>query len=172
MMDQKNIDDYPIIMHTATQIAQIEALARQGIPFKVIQWMIGISRNTIKKYVPGVNKPLTECQKVGHALVELRPVLQRKFFVAEGNCAVVCRQMKDEHQIEINERRMRRFYSSWREELKRSEATYERYETLLGQHLQIDFGERDVTIDGAKVRAHIFVAILGYPSRRSLLSSA
>lgn len=42
---------------------------------------------------------------------------------------------------------------------------YERYETQLGQHLQIDFGERDVTINGATVRGHIFVAILGYSRR-------
>jgi len=32
-----------------TQIAQIEALASQGMPFKRIQRMTGISRNTIKK---------------------------------------------------------------------------------------------------------------------------
>lgn len=73
--------------------------------------------------------------------------------------------MKDEHQICINERRMRRFCSSWREELKGSGKKYERYETQPGQHLQIDFGERDVTINGATVRVHIFVAILGYSRR-------
>ena len=73
--------------------------------------------------------------------------------------------MKDEHQICINERRMRRFCSSWREELKGSGKKYERYETQPGQHLLIDFGERDVTINGATVRVHIFVAILGYSRR-------
>lgn len=152
-------------MLTPTQIAQIETLASQGMPFKRIQRMTGISRNTIKKYVHRANEPLTERQKVRNALDKLKPVIQRKFFAAEGNCAVVCRQMKDEHQICINERRMRRFCSSWREELKRSGKKYERYETQPGQHLQIDFGERDVTINGATVRVHIFVAILGYSRR-------
>lgn len=111
------------------------------------------------------NEPLTERQKVRNALDKLKPVIQRKFFAAESNCAVVCRQMKDEHQIYINERRMRRFCSSWREELKGSGKKYERYETQPGQHLQIDLGERDVTINGATVRVHIFVAILGYSRR-------
>lgn len=152
-------------MLTPTQIAQIETLASQGMPFKRIQRMTGISRNTIKKYVHRANEPLTERQKVRNALDKLKPVIQRKFFAAEGNCAVVCRQMKDEHQICINERRMRRFCSSWREELKGSGKKYERYETQPGQHLQIDFGERDVTINGATVRVHIFVAILGYSRR-------
>ena len=95
----------------------------------------------------------------------MQPVIQEKFFAAEGNCAVVCRQMKDEHQIDINERSMRRFYASWREELKRSGKKYERYETQPGQHFQIDFGERDITIDSAIVWVHIFVAILGYSRR-------
>lgn len=152
-------------MLTPTQIAQIETLASQGMPFKRIQRMTGISRNTIKKYVHRANEPLSERQKVRNALDKLKPVIQRKFFAAEGNCAVVCRQMKDEHQICINERRMRRFCSSWREELKRSGKKYERYETQPGQHIQIDFGERDVTINGATVRVHIFVAILGYSRR-------
>lgn len=152
-------------MLTLTQIAQIETLASQGMPFKRIQRMTGISRNTIKKYVHRANEPLTERQKVRNALDKLKPVIQRKFFAAEGNCAVVCRQMKDEHQICINERRMRRFCSFWREELKGSGKKYERYETQPGQHLQIDFGERDVTINGATVRVHIFVAILGYSRR-------
>lgn len=152
-------------MLTPTQIAQIETLASQGMPFKRIQRMTGISRNTIKKYVHRANEPLTERQKVRNALDKLKPVIQRKFFAAEGNCAVVCRQMKDEHQICINERRMRRFCSSWREELKCSGKKYERYETQPGQHLQIDFGERDVAINGATVRVHIFVAILGYSRR-------
>ena len=152
-------------MLTLSQIAQIETLASQGMPFKRIQRMTGISRNTIKKYVHRANEPLTERQKVRNALDKLKPVIQRKFFAAEGNCAVVCRQMKDEHQICINERRMRRFCSSWREELKGSGKKYERYETQPGQHLQIDFGERDVTINGATVRVHIFVAILGYSRR-------
>ena len=152
-------------MLTPTQIAQIEALASQGMPFKRIQRMTGISRNTIKKYVHRANEPLTERQKVRHALDELKTVIQSKFFAAEGNCAVVCRQMRDEHQIDINERRMRRFCSCWREELKDSGEKFERYETQPGQHHQIDFGERDVTIDGATVRVHIFVAILGYSRR-------
>lgn len=110
----------PVIMLTPTQIAQIETLARQGMTFKQIQRMTGISRNTINKYVHRANEPLTERQKVRNALDAMQPVIQEKFFAAEGNCAVVCRQMKDEHQIDINERRMRRFYASWREELKGS----------------------------------------------------
>ena len=55
---------------------------------------------------------MTERKKVRNALDAMQPVIQEKFFAAEGNCAVVCRQMKDEHQIDINERRMRRFYVS------------------------------------------------------------
>lgn len=141
----------PVIMLTLTQIAQIETLARQGMPFKQIQRMTDISRNTPKKYVHRANEPLTERQKVRNALDAMQPVIQEKFFAAEGNCAVVCRQMKDEHQFDINERRMRRFYASWREELKRSGKKYERYETQPGQHFQIDFGERDITIDSAIV---------------------
>lgn len=141
----------PVIMLTPTQIAQIETLARQGMTFKQIQRMTGISRNTINKYVHRANEPLTERQKVRSALDAMKPVIQEKFFAAEGNCAVVCRQMRDEHQIDINERRMRRFCASWREELKGSGKKYERYETQPGQHFQIDFGERDITIDSAIV---------------------
>ena len=39
-------------MLTLTQIAQIETLARQGMPFKQIQRMTDISRNTIDAPLP------------------------------------------------------------------------------------------------------------------------
>lgn len=55
-------------MLTPTQIAQIETLASQGMPFKRIQRMTGISRNTIKKYVHRANEPLTERQKVRNCI--------------------------------------------------------------------------------------------------------
>ena len=78
---------------------------------------------------------------------------------------MIRRQLKDEYQIDIHERRLRRFCSPWREELKGTGQKYQRYETQPGQHLQIDFGERDVSIDGCTVRVHIFIAILVHSRR-------
>ena len=40
-----------------------------------------------------------------------------------------------------------------------------RFETPPGKQMQIDFGERLVEIGGAKLRAYLFVATLGYSRR-------
>lgn len=71
--------------------------------------MTGTSRNTVRKYLRGVNKPVSERQKVRNALEERKSIIQEKLFAAKGNNAIVCRQMKEEHQHDISERRMRRY---------------------------------------------------------------
>ena len=70
----------PIIMLTATQIAQIVSLASQGIPFKRIERMTGISRNTIKKYARLANQPVSPRLKTRNILEDLTPVIEEKFF--------------------------------------------------------------------------------------------
>ena len=40
-----------------------------------------------------------------------------------------------------------------------------RFETAPGKQMQIDFGERLVEIGGAKLRAYLFIATLGYSRR-------
>lgn len=67
-------------MLTATQIAQIVSLASQGIPFKRIERMTGISRNTIKKYARLANQPVSPRLKTRNILEDLTPVIVEKFF--------------------------------------------------------------------------------------------
>lgn len=53
----------------------------------------------------------------------------------------------------------------YRQELEAEARATVRFETPPGKQMQIDFGERLVAIGGAKVKAYLFVATLGYSRR-------
>jgi HsdM N-terminal domain len=53
----------------------------------------------------------------------------------------------------------------FRQELEAEARATVRFETPPGKQMQIDFGERLVEIGGAKLRAYLFVATLGYSRR-------
>lgn len=65
----------------------------------------------------------------------------------ELHCPPLRRCIKDRYQVDVPLRMLQRYCAPLRKELKRLtylEDTVCRFETAPGQHLQVDFGEKDV----------------------------
>lgn len=149
----------PNPMLTNIDVNQIHSLAKQRLSITKIAVTTGFSRNTVKKYL---RTPLVEKPKKAASLLEENSALIREwFFSAEGNCVVVQRLFEEKFNTKVNDRKMRRFCEQFRSELKASTAP-NRYETAPGQQMQIDFGQKEVKINGELVRIHFFVAVLGF----------
>lgn len=149
----------PILMLEQTQINQIRTYSAKGFAIKRISKLMGIARNTVRKYLS--DRSMDSKPDLLAANSEL---IYRLFLQSEGNCVVVRRNLLNEHGIKIHIRQLQRFCETFRRQLKETTRTI-RYETQPGEQMQIDFGERDVSIDDTPVRVHFFVAVLAFSRR-------
>jgi transposase len=83
---------------------------------------------------------------------------------------VVREELEGEKGIKLSLRTIEREVAPLRRELLAEARATVRFETPPGKQLQIDFGERRVTIGEAKVKVFLFVATLG--SRRLYVAGA
>jgi transposase len=98
-------------------------------------------------------------------LAGLEEWLKAKLVQHRGNADVVRQELKDEREIEASLRMVERAVAPFRRELEAEKRATVRFETPPGKQMQIDFGTALVAIAGAKERAHVFVATLGYSRR-------
>jgi hypothetical protein len=83
---------------------------------------------------------------------------------AAGN-AVVVQRLRHERGVEATVRTVQRAVETRRQERRAAELATVRYEPARGHQMQIDFGERRISIGGVLVRVFLFVAVLGYSRR-------
>ena len=135
---------------------------RQSI--KKIALQLGISRNTVRRWIRKESStPVYSPQR--QFLIENREEIRQLFLQCEGNCLPLNRQIKFRWNITIHIRMLERFCEEFRREVKESQEPNIRFETLPGQQLQVDFGEKDVLINNQVTRVHLFVAKLGFSRR-------
>ena len=91
--------------------------------------------------------------------------LRERFLQHRGNCDVVRQQLSKELVVDTSLRTVERACRGFRQELEASRRATIRFETALGEQMQIDFGQTRVLIGGAPVRVFLFVATLGYSRR-------
>jgi transposase len=91
--------------------------------------------------------------------------LRERFRRHRGNADVIRQELASEKGIVVSLRTVERAVAPYRRELEAEARATVRFETPPGRQLQIDFGERAVEIGGARVRAYLFVATLGYSRR-------
>ncbi len=82
-----------------------------------------------------------------------------------GGNAVVVRQMLAEGGVDAGVRSVQRAVAEKRREQRVAQVATVRYETEPGGQMQIDFGEKWVSIAGELVRVFVLVAVLGYSRR-------
>ena len=82
-----------------------------------------------------------------------------------GNADVGRQELDREKGIKLTLRTVERAVAHMRRELAAEARATIRFETPPGRQLQIDFGERRVSIGGASVKVFLFVATLGYSRR-------
>ena len=139
---------------------QIHELSKQGKSIRDIARKLGISRQSVRKYMNGIQQPKVHVQDSFNNYLKInRGTIKELFFEMNGHCVPLLRKLKESYDGSANLRGLQIFCKQFRKELKnRGESIPCRYETQPGDHLQIDFGEQDVMIGGSNVRIHFFVS--------------
>jgi transposase len=152
-------------MRTPDEVALMQRLHGLGWGTRRIAAEVGCNRETVQRYLAaGAWAP---CR------IPTRPSLLagRSAWLAErlrrhrGNADVVRQELASELCIVVSLRTVERAVSHLRRELAAEALATVRFETPPGRQLQIDFGERRVTIEGERDKVSLFVATLGYSRR-------
>lgn len=90
------------------------------------------------------------------------------FKTCEKRCPPLQRMIREKYGTEVPIRTLERYCKALKAKEKsdiKPDEVPGRYESAPGQQMQIDFGEKDVKLNGIKTRIHIFVARMGYSRR-------
>jgi transposase len=150
-------------MQTPEEVDKILVLHSIGWGTKRIARELGISKNTVKRYLK-LGKWQQAKGREKTKLDGLQVWLRENFEKHRGNADVI-RQELLAIGIKVSLRTVQRAVQGFRREaLVKAKATI-RFETPPGKQLQIDFGSTHVLIGNEKIRVYLFVATLGYSRR-------
>src|SRR5215210_3843005 len=152
-------------MRTLDEVAAMLRLKALGWGIKRIARELGCSHMTVRRYVAeGGYVPYRRRGRprtwAGH-----ESWLAERFRRHAGNADVVRQELSAEKGITLSLRTIERAVAHLRRELEAEAQATVRFETPPGHRLQIDFGERRVTIAGVATKVFLFVATLGYSRR-------
>lgn len=149
-------------------VTAIRELADRGWGSKAIARELGVARNTVRRYR---RHPVVAGQQVRSPRRLTADVVQEAqtlyTSVAEHNAVVVHRLLRDEGRT-IGLRTVQRAVAPVRQAQRAADVATVRVETAPGAQMQIDFGEKRVTIAGTAVTVFLLVAVLSY-SRRTFV---
>jgi len=158
------------LMREPEEVAAMLALQAKGWGARRIARELGVSRNTVKRYLAAGGWVAYRRPERGSRLAGLEEWLRERFRRHRGNAEVLRQELLAEQQIEVSLRTVERAVAPWRRELAAEARATVRFETAPGEQLQIDFGEKRVVIGGEVVRVHLFVATLGYSRRNFVMA--
>ena len=126
---------------------------------------LGCSHMTVRRYLAEGGWVAYRGRGRRRRLAGLEEWVAERFRRHAGNADVVRQELEREKGIGLSLRAVEREVAHLRRELAAEARATIRFETPPGQQLQIDFGERQVTIGDEKVKVYLFVATLGYSRR-------
>lgn len=146
-------------------IQDIENLRRLRWGSKRIARELGVARNTVLRYLRNADARVQK-RPNGAKLTPAQREQAMDLFetTAQGN-AVVVHELLVDKGVQASLRTVQRAVAQRRRDQATREATTVRFETAPGAQMQIDFGERRVTIGDAAQTVYFFVAALGYSRR-------
>jgi transposase len=155
-----------VLMLAPETVRQIEQLAMLGWRAKRISRQLGMRRETVRRYLRAGEAAKVQRRPRAWTLDEGERALAVQLLdgPAGGN-AVVVRRLLAERGVEVPLRTLQRTLSGHRRAREAAALATVRFETAPGHQLQIDFGEKLVTVGGVAVRVYLFVAVLGYSRR-------
>jgi len=152
-------------MRTPDEVATMLRLHALGWGTRRIAAELGCDRETVQRYLAaGGWAPYRTPERPG-VLAGQGGWLEERFRRHRGNADVVRQELAGELGVTVSLRTVERACAPLRRELAAEALATMRFETPPGQQMQIDFGERGVVIGEETVRAHLFVATLGYSRR-------
>jgi transposase len=143
----------------------IHELSGQGLGSKRIARQLGISRNSVRRYLAGARVGFQERPEARRLDEATQHQVQRLFeTVAEGNTVVVQQELSG-LGIDVDLRTLQRAVAPLRQAARARALATVRFETEPGKQMQIDFGEKTVAIAGTPVTVHLMTVVLGYSRR-------
>lgn len=147
-------------------VTAIRTLADRGVGKKTIARDLGVSINTVRRYV---RRPIEAgCQRrpTARRLTETWRELARALYAgpAAGN-AVVVQRLLATRGLTVSARTVERAVIDLRRAQRVASLATVRVETPPGDQLQIDFGQQRVWIADTWVRVFLLVAVLSYSRR-------
>jgi transposase len=147
-------------------VKQLRALHALGWGSKRIAKELGISRNSVRRYVRDGAAAETQVRPNARTLDDAQRALATELLdgPAQGN-GVVVKRLLAQKSIDVPLRTLQRALAPRRREKHAAAIATVRFETPPGQQMQIDFGEKWVQIAASMVKVFFFVAVLGYSRR-------
>jgi transposase len=155
-------------MREPDEVAAMIRLYRLGWGVKWIAKELGCSHMTVRRYLSAGGWEPYKRPGRHRALGGYSAWLAERFHRHRGNCDVVRQELLKEHGVAVSLRTVERAVSHLRRKLEAEARATVRFETPPGRQMQIDFGVRRVWLGEEEVRAHLFVATLGW-SRRTFV---
>lgn len=147
-------------------VERIRALHQMGWGSRRIAVELGCSRNSVKRYLRGGADAETQTRPGAWTLDEHQQALARSLLDgdAAGN-GVVVQQLLAERDVDVPLRTLQRVLAPHRQARRAAELATVRFETMPGEQMQIDFGEKWIVVAGIRTKVHFFVAVLGFSRR-------
>ena len=147
-------------------VKHLRALHALGWGSKRIAHELGIARNSVRRYLRGGESAEQQTRPGAWTLDSAQQTAARTLLdgPAEGN-AVVVRRLLAEQDVEVPLRTLQRALAPHRQARRAAEFATVRFETAPGDQMQIDFGEKWISVAGVRTKVYLFVAVLGYSRR-------
>ncbi len=152
-------------MKLPEEVEAVLGLHRRGWGTRRIAVELGMSRNTVRRYLRQGGWCAYKRPSRAGKLAGLETWLAERFRQHRGNAAVVHQELLDELGVSVSLRTVERAVAPLRRQLRAEARATVRFETEPGRQLQVDFGQRRVSIAGETVSVYLFVATLGYSRR-------
>lgn len=147
-------------------VTAIRTLADRGVGKKTIARELGVSINTVRRYVRQPVAAGCQVRPTARRLTDAWRDLARALYAGPaGGNAVVVQRLLDERGLAVSTRTIERAVADLRRAERVAQLATVRVETPPGDQLQIDFGQQRVEIAGAWVRVFLLVAVLSYSRR-------
>jgi transposase len=153
-------------MQVAEDVGIMVRLHAQGWGSRRIARELGVSRNTVKRYVrAGGYLPYGGAGGRAKSLDGLDSWLAARLHQHRGNADVLRQELEREKNLRVSLRTIERAVMGERQRLAAEQLATVRFETPPGKQVQGDFGQITVPIGGEKVKLHACVLTLGYSRR-------
>jgi transposase len=127
-------------------VDRIHEWISQGVGVKQIARRLGIARNSVRRYLAGARVGFQDRPAARRLDEATQREVERLFAgVAEGNTVVVQQELAA-RGVEIELRTLQRAVAPLRQEARARALATVRFETKPGQQMQIDFGQKIVSI--------------------------